>query len=116
MKRFSIHDLYPKDYCFDYEAFEADPEKYKFTAEDLAYLNALELERYEAALPMAPYERRLLHKWVTSGHNVHDNPSSRYICIAGHHPASDFLDVYPHGPGGPGCHKEHDTQGVGKHT
>ena len=94
MKRFSIHDLYPKDCCFDYEAFETDPENYRFTAEDLAYLNALEPERYEAAVPMTPYERRLLRKWVISGHSVHDNPGSRYICIAGHPPASNFLDVY----------------------
>ena len=93
-KHFSVHDLYPEDCCFDHEAFEADPENYRFTAEDHAYLNALELERYEAAVPMTPYERRLLRRWVLSGHSVHDNPGSRYICIAGHHPASDFLDVY----------------------
>ena len=93
-KRFSVHGLYPEDYCFDYDAFEADPENYKFTAEDNAYLNAIELERYEDTVPMTPYERRLLRRWVISGHSVHDNPGSRYICIAGHHPVSDFLDVY----------------------
>ena len=39
---------------------------------------------------MTPYERR----WVVSGHSVHDNHDSRYICLAGHHPVSDFFDVY----------------------
>ena len=71
-KRFSVHDLYPEDYCFDYDAFEADPENYKFTAEDNAYLNAIELERYEDTVPMTPYERRLLRRWVISGHSVHE--------------------------------------------
>ena len=46
-KRFSVHDLYPADYCFDWDAFEADPEHYQFTAEDIAYSNAMELEEYE---------------------------------------------------------------------
>ena len=36
-KPFSVHDLYPADYCFDYDAFEADPENYVFTPEDCAY-------------------------------------------------------------------------------
>jgi hypothetical protein len=49
-KRFNVHDLYPSDYCFDWAAFEADPEHYKFTAEDIAYSNAMELERYEQAM------------------------------------------------------------------
>ena len=92
-KRFSVHDLYLKDCCFDYDAFEADPENYKFTPEDTAWLNALELERYEDTVPMTPYERRLLRNRVISGHSVHDDPESRYICLAGNHPVSDFLDV-----------------------
>ena len=95
MKRFfSVHDLYLKDYGFDYEVFEVAPENYKFTAEDLAYLNALEPERYEATVPMTPYERNLLRKWAISDHSVHDSPDSRYICITEHSPASDFLDAY----------------------
>ena len=53
-KRYSIHDLYPENYCFDYDAFEANLENYKFTAEDNAYLNALEPECYEDAVPMTP--------------------------------------------------------------
>ena len=44
---FNVHDLYPKDYCFDYKAFYANPEGYEFTPEDIAYCNAMELERYE---------------------------------------------------------------------
>ena len=71
-KHFSVHDLYPEDYCFDYDAFEADPENYRFTAEDNAYLNAIEMERYEDTVLMPPYERRLLHRWVISGHSVHE--------------------------------------------
>ena len=42
---------------------------------------------------MMPYDRRLLHRWVISDHSVYDNPGSRYICIAGNHPVSGFLDV-----------------------
>ena len=93
-KRFSVHDLYPKNSCFSHNAFEADPEHYRFTTKDHVYLNALELERYEDTVPMMPYERRLLRNRVISGHSIHDNPGSRYICLAGNHPASDFPDVY----------------------
>ena len=50
-KPFSVHDLYPDDYCFDYDAFKADPENYVFTPEDCAYLNAMELEKYELRFP-----------------------------------------------------------------
>ena len=92
-KVFNVHDLYPEDYCFDYEAFEANPEKYVFTPDDIAYLNAMELERYEREVPMSPYEKRLLRQWVMSGHSPRENPGSRYICMTGSEPY-DFLDVY----------------------
>ncbi|OON84692.1 hypothetical protein BXO88_16020, partial [Oribacterium sp. C9] len=68
-KKSNIHDLYPKDYCFDYEAFEADPEGYVFTQDDIAYSNAMDLERYEREVPMSYYEKTLLRKWVMSGHS-----------------------------------------------
>jgi len=42
-KPFNVHDLYPADYCFNWEAFEADPERYVFTKDDIAYSNAMEL-------------------------------------------------------------------------
>lgn len=93
-KPFSVHDLYPADYCFDYDAFKADPENYVFTPEDCAYLNAMELEEYELEVPMTPYEKRLLRNWVASGHSVHENAGSKYICLAGGSPPFDFLDVY----------------------
>ena len=92
-KVFNVHDLYPKGYCFDYEAFEKDPEAYVFTADDIAYENAMELERYEREVPMTPYEKRLLRKWVMSGHNPKENAGSKYLCLIGSDPY-DFLDVY----------------------
>ena len=42
-KPFNVHELYPTDYCFNRDAFEADPERYVFTKDDLAYFNAIEL-------------------------------------------------------------------------
>ena len=92
-KAFSVHDLYPADYCFDYEAFEADPEGYQFTADDIAYYNAMELERYEATVPMTAYEKRLLRNWVKSGHSPREFPPSKYLCLTGYEPY-DFLDVH----------------------
>ena len=56
-KAFNVHDLYPQGYCFDYEAFEADPESYVFTPDDMAYLNAMELEQYEREVPMTYYPK-----------------------------------------------------------
>ena len=55
-KRFNIKDLYPADYYFDWEAFRKDPEGYPYTEADIAYSNAVELARYEAEVPMTPYE------------------------------------------------------------
>lgn len=92
-KVFNVHDLYPADYCFDYGSFDADPEGYVFTQDDIAYFNAMELERYEQEVPMSSYERRLLRQWVMSGHNPRENPGSRYLCLSGSKPY-DFLDVY----------------------
>lgn len=92
-KRFNVRDLYPADYCFDEEAFQANPGAYVFTKDDIAYLNAMELERYEQTIPMSPYEKRLLRKWVASGHSPRENAGSQYICLSGSEPY-DFLDVY----------------------
>lgn len=92
-KVFNVHDLYPADYCFNYGAFYADPEGYVFTPDDIAYFNALELERYENEVPMTYYEKTLLRKWVMSGHSPQENPGSRYLCLTGSEPY-DFLDVY----------------------
>lgn len=93
-KAFNVHDLYPADYCFDWDAFEADPEHYVFTQDDIAYSNAMELERYEQETPMTPYEKRALRRWVASGHSVMEPPPSKYGCIYPAHPALDFLEVY----------------------
>ena len=56
---FNIHDLYPADYCFDWETFDKDPEGYQFTETDIAYFNAMELARYEEEVPMTPYEKNV---------------------------------------------------------
>ncbi len=93
-KTFNIHDLYPEDYCFDWDAFEADPEHYVFTQDDIAYSNAIELEKYEQVTPMTPYEKRALRRWVASGHSVMETPPSRYACIHCCDPPPAFLDVY----------------------
>lgn len=92
-KGFNIRDLYPKDYCFNYAAFEADPEAYVFSPDDIAYLNAIELEKYEKEVPMSPYEKRALRKWVMSGHSPQENPGSKYICPMCTE-LYDFIDVY----------------------
>ena len=93
-KPFNVHDLYPADYCFNWDAFEADPDRYVFTEDDIAYSNAMELEKYEQETPMTPYEKRALRKWVASGHSVMDTPPSRYACIHCCYPPPSFLDVY----------------------
>lgn len=54
-KVFNVHNLYPADYCFDFEAYEADPEGHVFTPDDIAYNNAMELEWYEQKVPMTYY-------------------------------------------------------------
>lgn len=93
-KPFNVHDLYPADCCFNWEAFEADPERYVFTKDDIAYSNAMELEKYEQETPMTPYEKRALRRWVASGHSVMEAPPSRYACIHCCYPPPSFLDVY----------------------
>lgn len=93
-KKFDIHSLYPEDYCFDWQSFEADPDNYVFTEEDIAYSNAMELERYELETPMTPYEKRALRRWVASGHSVMEPPPSRYACVHCKTPPPDFLEVY----------------------
>lgn len=93
-KKFDIHSLYPEDYCFDWQSFEADPGRYVFTKDDIAYGNAMELERYELETPMTPYEKRALRRWVASGHSVMEPPPSRYACVHCKTPPPDFLEVY----------------------
>lgn len=93
-KKFSVHDLYPADYCFDWEAFEADPEHYRFTKEDVACMNAMELEKYEERTPMTPAEKRALRRWAASGHSVREAPPSKYPCLQCAYPPPDFLDAY----------------------
>ena len=92
-KVFNVHNLYPADYCFDYQACAADPEGYVFIPEDIAYYNAMELERYELEVPMTYYEKKLLRQWVISGHNPRENPGSKYLCLTGSEPY-DFLTVH----------------------
>ena len=91
---FNVKDLYPADYSFNWEAFNADPENYEFTAADIAYSNAMELEKYESETNMTPYEKRALRRWVASGHSVMEPPPSKYLCIYPFHPFLTFLDVY----------------------
>lgn len=93
-KVFNVHDLYPTGYVFPWNKFESDPEGYLFTNDDIAYLNAVELEEYEHKAPMTPYEKRALRRWVASGHSVREAPPSKYPCAYPSHPAPDFLDVY----------------------
>jgi len=93
-KTFSVHDLYPADYCFDWKSFEADPEHYHFTKDDIACINAMELDKYEASTPMTPAEKRALRRWVSSGHSVKEAPPSKYPCAHCSYPPPDFLDVY----------------------
>lgn len=92
--KFDIHSLYPEDYRFDWETFEADPDNYPFTDEDMAYLNAMELERYLENASLEPDERRALWEWVASGHSPLDPPPSKYPCIHCCYPPQTFLDVY----------------------
>ena len=92
-KTINAHDLHPADYCFDYGAFEADPEAYIFTPEDIAYLNAQALEKYEFEVPMTPYEKRALRKWVREGHSPYENAGSKYLCFM-ETGSCDFLEVY----------------------
>jgi len=93
-KKFSIHDLYPEDYYFDWELFDTDPEHYVFTKDDIAYYNAMDLKDYEDKVPMTPAEKRALRRWVKSGHSVKEMPPSKYPCIHCKYPAPDFLEVY----------------------
>lgn len=89
----TIEELYAKyeDDSFDWKTFNAEPEMYPFTEDDIMYQNLLELERYEAEVPMTPAEKRALRKWVASGHCVRESPGSRYALTSRE---QDFLDVY----------------------
>ena len=92
-KKFNVHDLYPDDYCFDWDSFEKNPEGYTFTKDDIAYMNAIDLERYEAENEMSAYEKKLVRNWVLDGHSPYENPGSKYLCMTGSEPY-DFLTVY----------------------
>ncbi len=93
-KAFNVHDLYPADYVFPWDKFESDPDGYQFTSEDIAYTNAMELEKYELKTPMTPCEKQALRRWVASGHSVREAPPSKYPCAYPSHLSPDFLDVY----------------------
>ena len=85
-KVFNVHDLYPANYRFNYKAFYAVPEGYVFMPDDIAYFNALELERYKQEVPLTYYEKTLLRKWVISGHSPREKPPSRYLCLTDSEP------------------------------
>ena len=79
-----------RSYDNDGEAFYADPEKYKFTREEIQALNESDLREFEQRTPMTGPEKRALRKWVASGHSWRESPGSKYICDIG----MDFLQVY----------------------
>lgn len=92
--KISVHGMYPENYQFNWEKFNEDPEHYVFTKDDIAYWNAMELEKYEAATPMTAAEKRALRRWVASGHSLTEAPPSRYACIHSRYPEPDFLEAY----------------------
>ena len=53
----------------------------------------MELEQYEANVPMTAYEKRLLRRWGALGHSPKENAGSKYLCLTGSE-GYDFLDVY----------------------
>ena len=79
-----------RSYDYDGEAFYADPEKYKFTREEIQALNESDLREFEQRTPMTGPEKRALRKWVASGHSWRESPGSKYICDIG----MDFLQVF----------------------
>ena len=57
--------------------FVDSPDAYVFTPDDIAYLNAMEIERYEQEVPMSYYEKGLLRNAHTN--SVHmPLPSPRW--------------------------------------
>lgn len=78
-------------YDIDYDAFNADPEHYQFSEEEIRALNVRELEDYEFKVSMSPAEKRALRKWVSDGHSVYESPGSKFVCD---NRMMDFLDVY----------------------
>ena len=77
---------------FEYTAY--DDEDITFTANEIQQLNMRELADYEEKVPMTPAEKRILRKWVASGHSVKEHPASRYVSLYGAWPPPDFLTVY----------------------
>ena len=51
-----------RSYDYDGEAFYADPEKYKFTREEIQALNESDLREFEQRTPMTGPEKRALRK------------------------------------------------------
>ena len=84
-KVFNVHDLYPKDYRFDYKAFEADPEGYPFTAEDQAYFNAMELEQYEANVPMTAHDVFCQVLFLKKSVGIPFFQQGIFLAFSGHH-------------------------------
>ena len=56
-KELNQQALYSEDYSFNFESFYVNPDGHMFTPDDIAYLNARELEAYEQNVPMTPYEK-----------------------------------------------------------
>ena len=64
----------------------------EFTNEELQQYYLDQYKDYVSFTPMTPYERRILYKWVSSGHSVYTSPGSKYLPDGGSYQA--FLDVY----------------------
>lgn len=73
---------------------DIDGDEYIFTQAEIQEYNQQVLLEYEENVPMTPYEKRALRKWVASGHNPLEHPGSRYVCLIGVDPPPDFLSVY----------------------
>ena len=66
----------------DIEAFKTELQKFLWD----------EYTEYIKVTPMSAYECRLLRKWVSDGHNVYEDPGSKYLCDP--YPPRYFLDAY----------------------
>ena len=51
-----------------------------------------EYNRYIQENKLTPYERRLLHKWVSEGNSVSESPGSCFSCEC--YPPKDFIETY----------------------
>ena len=64
----------------------------EFTKEEMQEYLLDQYKEYISFTPMTPYERRLLYKWVASGHSVYTSPGSKYLPDGGSY--KSFLEVY----------------------